>query len=149
MKAERKQIAVKVLAESHAKLLAIQEETGLSQAKVLEMLLANYEKPLVLAKPLAFDDEKVLAKLQAQVQVLVKEQVKIEVAKLKELLAPTDEDWEDDEPMIDESPFIPVEEPVVIESLYSDEPVNPLDLIAELDEEDKKPKKEIDPLDFF
>ena len=86
MKTEKKVLSVKIQAEVHAKLQAIQEETGLSQAKVIEMLVNGFSSDEIVHEQVQaqvqVDEEKILAKLQVQVQALVKEQVAIQLSDL-------------------------------------------------------------------
>jgi hypothetical protein len=81
MKVQRKPITVQVQVQVHAKLKAIQEETGLSQAKVIEMLVENYNpqvQPKVQVQPQVppFNEEELLAKVQVIVQAQVDEAIK-------------------------------------------------------------------------
>jgi hypothetical protein len=81
MKVQRKPITVQVQVQVHAKLKAIQEETGLSQAKVIEMLVENYNpqaQVLVEVQPQVppFNEEELLAKVQVIVQAQVDKVIK-------------------------------------------------------------------------
>jgi hypothetical protein len=79
MKIERTPITIRLQSKLHSKLQAIQEETGLSQTKVIEMLIDGYGvqpkvQPVAEMQPYV-DEESILAKLQSKMQASIEEEL--------------------------------------------------------------------------
>lgn len=94
MKTERKPITIRLQPKLHSKLQSIQEETGLSQSKVIEMLIENHSAakvqpqkttPITQPQVQPFTKEEILAEVQSLVQSKIDEAIKHHLDKKEEV----------------------------------------------------------------
>ena len=90
MTTDKKAIAIKVQAKVLVKLKQLQEETGLSQAKVIEMLIMQADSLVTsTSTSKSLDTSKITSEVQALVETLVPELVQKELAKHKQITSGT------------------------------------------------------------